>query len=55
MSIYPDFGAELNSVEVASYDDMVVMGRDYMAEESVFTANDKVSLMGVGQHRNLHI
>ena len=47
VSIYPDFGAELNSVEVASYDDMVVMGRDYMAEESVFTANDKVSLMGI--------
>lgn len=47
MSLYPDFGADLMSIELAGYDDMVVMPRDYMDEESVFTANDNISVMSI--------
>lgn len=43
VSIYPDFGASLMSI-AETYDDMVVMPRDYANEESEFVANNNVSL-----------
>ena len=45
VSIYPDFGASLLTV-ADTWDDMVVIPRDYMKEESVFMGNDGAELMG---------
>ncbi len=46
VSIYPDFGASLLSV-AKTYDDMVLMPRGYANKESLFTANNNVSLLGL--------
>ncbi len=46
VSIYPDFGASLMSI-AETYDDMVVMPRDYADEESEFIANNNIELFGL--------
>ncbi len=43
VSLYPNFGASLMTV-VGEQDDMVVMPRDYAQNESVFCANNNLSL-----------
>lgn len=42
-SLYPDFGISLMSI-AETYDDMVVMPRDYADEESEFVANNNIAL-----------
>lgn len=46
VSIYPNFGTSLMSI-AETYDDMVVMPRNYADEESEFVANDNVSLLSL--------